>query len=139
MAQGRTDDEIATELYISTSTVKAHLAGLLRKLGARNRRFGLRYPHSESRGHVGPVGLEPTTRGLRGPGIAVGTCRLGCVYAVQDGCPCRLVSVGVWSTRTQKAARWLPPGSVPNVFMGWASGRLVARGLGGELVRRGRL
>lgn len=37
VAQGRTNDEIATELYISTSTVKAHLAGLMRKLGARNR------------------------------------------------------------------------------------------------------
>jgi DNA-binding NarL/FixJ family response regulator len=37
VAQGRTNDEIATELFISTSTVKAHLASLMRKLGARNR------------------------------------------------------------------------------------------------------
>jgi DNA-binding NarL/FixJ family response regulator len=37
VAQGRTNDEIATELHISTSTVKAHLASLMRKLGARNR------------------------------------------------------------------------------------------------------
>ena len=37
VARGRTNDEIATELYISTSTVKAHLASLMRKLGARNR------------------------------------------------------------------------------------------------------
>ena len=37
VAQGRTNDEIATDLYISTSTVKAHLASLMRKLGARNR------------------------------------------------------------------------------------------------------
>ena len=29
--------EIAAELFISTSTVKTHLAGLMRKLGARNR------------------------------------------------------------------------------------------------------
>ena len=33
VAQGRTNDEIATELYISTSTV----ASRMRKLGARNR------------------------------------------------------------------------------------------------------
>jgi DNA-binding NarL/FixJ family response regulator len=37
VAHGRTNDEIATELHISTSTVKAHLASLMRKLGARNR------------------------------------------------------------------------------------------------------
>ena len=37
VAQGRTNDEIASDLHISTSTVKAHLASLMRKLGARNR------------------------------------------------------------------------------------------------------
>ena len=37
VAKGRTNDEIATELHISTSTVKAHLASLMRKLDARNR------------------------------------------------------------------------------------------------------
>lgn len=37
VARGRTNDEIASELYITTSTVKAHLASLMRKLGARNR------------------------------------------------------------------------------------------------------
>ena len=37
VARGRTNDEIAGELYITTSTVKAHLASLMRKLGARNR------------------------------------------------------------------------------------------------------
>ena len=37
LAKGRTNDEIATDLHISQSTVKAHVASLMRKLGARNR------------------------------------------------------------------------------------------------------
>ncbi len=37
VARGRTNAEIAEELYISLSTVKTHLASLMTKLGARNR------------------------------------------------------------------------------------------------------
>lgn len=37
VARGRTNAEIAEELHISLSTVKAHLASLMSKLGARNR------------------------------------------------------------------------------------------------------
>ena len=37
VARGRTNGEVAAELFITTSTVKAHLASLMRKLGARNR------------------------------------------------------------------------------------------------------
>jgi DNA-binding NarL/FixJ family response regulator len=37
VARGRTNAEIGQELYISMSTVKFHLAGLMTKLGARNR------------------------------------------------------------------------------------------------------
>ena len=37
VARGATNAEIATELYISVSTVKTHLASLMTKLGARNR------------------------------------------------------------------------------------------------------
>jgi DNA-binding NarL/FixJ family response regulator len=37
VARGRTNAEIAGELHISLSTVKAHLASLMTKLGARNR------------------------------------------------------------------------------------------------------
>ncbi len=37
VARGRTNAEIADELHISLSTVKTHLASLMRKLGARNR------------------------------------------------------------------------------------------------------
>jgi DNA-binding NarL/FixJ family response regulator len=37
VAQGRTNAEIADELYISLSTAKTHLASLMTKLGARNR------------------------------------------------------------------------------------------------------
>lgn len=37
VATGRTNAEIAEDLHISLSTVKAHLASLMTKLGARNR------------------------------------------------------------------------------------------------------
>lgn len=37
VARGRTNAEIAEELYISLSTVKSHIASLMTKLGARNR------------------------------------------------------------------------------------------------------
>jgi len=37
VARGRTNAEIATELHISLSTAKTHLASLMTKLGARNR------------------------------------------------------------------------------------------------------
>jgi len=37
VARGRTNAEIADELYISLSTVKSHLASLMNKLHARNR------------------------------------------------------------------------------------------------------
>jgi DNA-binding NarL/FixJ family response regulator len=37
VARGRTNSEIAKELFISLSTVKSHIASLMAKLGARNR------------------------------------------------------------------------------------------------------
>ncbi|MEO7197890.1 MAG: response regulator transcription factor [Solirubrobacterales bacterium] len=37
VARGRTNAEIAEELFISVSTVKTHLASMMAKLGARNR------------------------------------------------------------------------------------------------------
>ena len=37
VARGRTNAEIGAQLYISMSTVKFHVAGLMTKLGARNR------------------------------------------------------------------------------------------------------
>lgn len=37
VARGRTNAEIAAELFISLSTVKTHVAALMAKLGARNR------------------------------------------------------------------------------------------------------
>jgi DNA-binding NarL/FixJ family response regulator len=49
VAQGRTNDEIASELYITPSTVKAHLTSLMRKLGARNRVEVAMWAHETSR------------------------------------------------------------------------------------------
>jgi len=37
IAKGRTNQEIAAELFISLSTVKTHLASIQHKLGVRNR------------------------------------------------------------------------------------------------------
>lgn len=37
VARGRTNSEIAAELFISVSTVKTHLASIMTKIGARNR------------------------------------------------------------------------------------------------------
>ena len=37
VARGRSNSEIATELHITLSTVKTHIASLMTKLGARNR------------------------------------------------------------------------------------------------------
>ncbi|WP_327392788.1 MULTISPECIES: response regulator transcription factor [unclassified Streptomyces] len=37
VARGRTNEEVAAELYVTLSTVKTHLANAQRKLGARNR------------------------------------------------------------------------------------------------------
>ena len=37
VARGRTNAEIADELHISLSTVKAHLSSLMTKLDSRNR------------------------------------------------------------------------------------------------------
>ena len=37
VARGRTNNEIAADLHIGLSTVKTHLASIMRKIGARNR------------------------------------------------------------------------------------------------------
>ena len=45
----RTNNEIASELYVTPKDVKAHLASLMRKLGARNRVEVAMWPHETGR------------------------------------------------------------------------------------------
>lgn len=54
VARGRTNTEIADELYISLGTVKAHLASLMRKLDARNRVEIAIWAYETGRVRVGP-------------------------------------------------------------------------------------
>lgn len=52
VAHGRTNSEIAAELHISPSTVKTHLASLMRKLTARNRVELAMWAHETGRTQV---------------------------------------------------------------------------------------
>ena len=45
IAGGRTNAEIATELYISEVTVKSHINHLFAKIGARSRAEAVRYAY----------------------------------------------------------------------------------------------
>ncbi|MBX7267632.1 response regulator transcription factor [Micromonospora sp. Llam7] len=54
VARGRTNTEIAEELYISLSTVKTHIASLMAKLGARNRVEIAIWAHESGRARPGP-------------------------------------------------------------------------------------
>jgi DNA-binding NarL/FixJ family response regulator len=58
LARGRTNTEIADELYISLSTVKTHVANLMAKLGARNRVEIAIWAHEtgRARGEAAPGG-----------------------------------------------------------------------------------
>lgn len=59
LARGRTNSEIADELYISLSTVKTHVASLMDKLGARNRVEIAIWAHETGRAGRGEPG-RPT-------------------------------------------------------------------------------
>jgi DNA-binding NarL/FixJ family response regulator len=61
VAQGRTNSEIAAELYITLSTVKTHIASLMSKLGARNRVEIAIWAHETNR-------VRPGRPGDRRPG-----------------------------------------------------------------------
>ena len=72
VAQGRSNAEIAAELYISLSTVKFHIASLMSKIGARNRveiaiwptkqgACGPKHRHRRWRGSCPPAGVRAAT------------------------------------------------------------------------------
>jgi DNA-binding NarL/FixJ family response regulator len=56
VAQGLSNSEIASELYITLSTVKTHVASLLTKLGARNRVEIAIWAHQTGRMRARPTG-----------------------------------------------------------------------------------
>lgn len=56
VAAGKTNAEIADELYISLSTVKTHLASLMAKLGARNRVEMAMWAYETGRAKAEPQG-----------------------------------------------------------------------------------
>jgi DNA-binding NarL/FixJ family response regulator len=69
LAVGRTNSEIAEELFISLSTVKTHIASLMAKLGARNRVEVAMWAYETKR--VRPSGLRAERpRLIDGPGLA---------------------------------------------------------------------
>ncbi|CAN7332801.1 response regulator [Knoellia sp. LjRoot47] len=53
VARGRTNAEIAAELYVGLSTVKTHVASLMTKLGARNRVEIAMWAHNTRRVRAG--------------------------------------------------------------------------------------
>jgi DNA-binding NarL/FixJ family response regulator len=58
VARGRTNTEIAAELFISLSTVKTHITSLLAKLGARNRVEIAMWAYESDRTGKGPGGPQ---------------------------------------------------------------------------------
>ena len=55
VARGLSNGEIASELYITLSTVKTHIASLMTKLGARNRVEIAIWAHQTGRMRAGPM------------------------------------------------------------------------------------
>lgn len=60
VALGLSNSEIASELYITLSTVKTHVASLMTKLGARNRVEIAIWAHQTGRMRAGTTGEGPS-------------------------------------------------------------------------------
>jgi DNA-binding NarL/FixJ family response regulator len=62
VALGLGNSEIASELYVSLSTVKTHIASLMTKLGARNRVEIAIWAHQTGRVRARTIGEGPSRR-----------------------------------------------------------------------------
>jgi DNA-binding NarL/FixJ family response regulator len=58
VAQGRTNRQIAEELFITGKTASVHVSNILSKLGAANRGEAAAMAHAAGHG-LGATGLEP--------------------------------------------------------------------------------
>jgi DNA-binding CsgD family transcriptional regulator len=115
-AQGRTNKEIAAELYMGLSTVEAHLSHVYRKLGVRRAGLAARLASTEN---------EPAKQGesrLRSR-----------VSGVFGHAPLR-PSVRAWSTSSSATSPVSPPPTCSPPSSGCAGGRATVRYLDSTIV-----
>jgi DNA-binding NarL/FixJ family response regulator len=78
MAQGRSNDEIATDLFVSRTTVKTHVTRVLAKLGVRDRVQAVVHAYETGLVYTPPAAIDTqhsNAGGTAGPALAAGAGR----------------------------------------------------------------